>query len=480
MSELRPKTPIEEQPSQPSALPPSPPKPNKFYLILPWLLVVALLAVGAWLLRHPAQMAVQNPTTSAASKPTWQPPKSEPVDNKKIGDSPNAAVASYHNAVAVAAQSVVNIYTTQKIEEHPYLNDPMMRRYFEYHGIPNGESDNTNLGSGVIVSADGYIVTNSHVISKADNIVVMLNDGRKAAAKLIGNDPESDLAVIKVELTGLKPLGFKQAPNQVGDVVLAIGNPFGVGQTVTQGIISATGRTGLGINTVEDFIQTDAAINPGNSGGALVDAYGQLIGINTAIFSRSGGSMGIGFAIPTEIVKLVMNGIIKDGKVRRGWLGIELQSITKDPTLLGDNKAGVEVMNVLPQGPAANAGLQRGDIILTMDDKPVNDANTLIQLVARKSPNSVVRLQVKRNDQQNEVNNTLGERQPQATLQQADEMMPEGLLPPQQQGQGQRDDLANNDPHTYPYSHPNNQPNSLPKNGAQIPLELLELFKQQR
>ena len=399
----------------PPVLPPTYRKPNKFTLILPWILLLLVLLAGLWMMTKP-QLPWQKNQAVVASQPSWQPPKSEPVDTKKLGDNPNAAVASYHNAVAVAAQSVVNIYTTQKIEEHPYMNDPMMRRYFEYHGIPNGESDNTNLGSGVIISQDGYIVTNSHVISKADNIIVMLNDGRKATAKVIGNDVESDLAVIKVDLTGLKPLGFREQSTQVGDVVLAIGNPFGVGQTVTQGIISATGRTDLGINTVEDFIQTDAAINPGNSGGALVDAYGQLVGINTAIFSRSGGSMGIGFAIPTEIVKLVMNGIIKDGKVHRGWLGIELQSSMKDPTKLSDDTQGVEVMNVMPNGPAAKAGLQKGDIITAMDNKPVNDANTLIQMVARKAPNSVVNLQVMRNKAQSSVNVTLGERQPQEAL----------------------------------------------------------------
>ena len=399
----------------PPVLPPTYRKPNKFTLILPWILLLLVLLAGLWMMTKP-QLPWQKNQAVVASQPGWQPPKSEPVDTKKLGDNPNAAVASYHNAVAVAAQSVVNIYTTQKIEEHPYMNDPMMRRYFEYHGIPNGESDNTNLGSGVIISQDGYIVTNSHVISKADNIIVMLNDGRKATAKVIGSDVESDLAVIKVDLTGLKPLGFREQSTQVGDVVLAIGNPFGVGQTVTQGIISATGRTGLGINTVEDFIQTDAAINPGNSGGALVDAYGQLVGINTAIFSRSGGSMGIGFAIPTEIVKLVMNGIIKDGKVHRGWLGIELQSSMKDPTKLGDDTQGVEVMNVMRDGPAAKAGLQKGDIITAMDNKPVNDANTLIQMVARKAPNSVVNLQVMRNKAPSSVNVTLGERQPQEAL----------------------------------------------------------------
>ena len=435
----------------PPVLPPTYRKPSKFTLILPWILLLLVLLAGLWMMTKP-QLPWQKNQAAVASQPSWQPPKSEPVDTKKLGDNPNAAVASYHNAVAVAAQSVVNIYTTQKIEEHPYMNDPMMRRYFEYHGIPNGESDNTNLGSGVIISQDGYIVTNSHVISKADNIIVMLNDGRKATAKVIGNDVESDLAVIKVDLTGLKPLGFREQSTQVGDVVLAIGNPFGVGQTVTQGIISATGRTGLGINTVEDFIQTDAAINPGNSGGALVDAYGQLVGINTAIFSRSGGSMGIGFAIPTEIVKLVMNGIIKDGKVRRGWLGIELQSSMKDPTKLGDDTQGVEVMNVMPDGPAAKAGLQKGDIITAMDNKPVDDANTLIQMVARKAPNSVVNLQVMRNKAQSSVNVTLGERQPQEALTEL----------PTSQNFDQNNDSAN-------------------QNGASneddIPAELMELLK---
>ena len=435
----------------PPVLPPTYRKPNKFTLILPWILLLLVLLAGLWMMTKP-QLPWQKNQAVVASQPGWQPPKSEPVDTKKLGDNPNAAVASYHNAVAVAAQSVVNIYTTQKIEEHPYMNDPMMRRYFEYHGIPNGESDNTNLGSGVIISQDGYIVTNSHVISKADNIIVMLNDGRKATAKVIGNDVESDLAVIKVDLTGLKPLGFREQSTQVGDVVLAIGNPFGVGQTVTQGIISATGRTGLGINTVEDFIQTDAAINPGNSGGALVDAYGQLVGINTAIFSRSGGSMGIGFAIPTEIVKLVMNGIIKDGKVHRGWLGIELQSSMKDPTKLSDDTQGVEVMNVMRDGPAAKAGLQKGDIITAMDNKPVDDANTLIQMVARKAPNSVVNLQVMRNKAPSSVNVTLGERQPQEALTEL----------PTSQNFDQNNDSAN-------------------QNGASneddIPAELMELLK---
>lgn len=426
-------------------------RPNKFLLLLPWLLLGILLLVGFWLLTN-GKMTFNptRPTISSAAKTEWQPPKPNPVPTETLKNQRD--VISYHDAVSVAAQSVVNIYTTQKVEDHPYMNDPALRRFFEQHGgVPQMEEDNTSLGSGVIVSQDGYIVTNAHVTAKADNIVVMLSDGRKAAAKLVGADPESDLAVIKVALTGLKPLGFKQEASQVGDVVLAIGNPFGVGQTVTQGIISATGRSGLGINTVEDFIQTDAAINPGNSGGALVDAYGQLVGINTAIFSRSGGSMGIGFAIPTNIIEYVMMSLIKEGKVRRGWLGIELQSREKDPTNL-EATTGIEVMNVLPDSPATKAGLQKGDIILAMDGQSVNDANALIQMVARKAPNTIIKLHIKRGATESDVNVTLDERQPQETLQQ----LQESQTIPQ-------------------YNLPRRQDGSLDE--GQIPPELLELFK---
>ena len=252
-------------------------------------------------------------------------------------------------------------------------------------------------------------MTNAHVLEKADEITVAFNDGRKSRAKLIGTDPDSDLAVIKVDMTDLTPLGFRKDPIRVGDVALAIGNPFGVGQTVTQGIISATGRTGLGVNKFEDFIQTDAAINPGNSGGALVDAYGELIGINTAIYSRSGGSMGIGFAIPTAIVEQVMNAIIKDGKVSRGWLGIEIQSQLRDPTQL-ETSTGVEVFNVVPKSPAAKSGLRIGDIILSIDGIEMTDANTLIQYVARKAPNTTLNAQVLRQGKNKQVKILLEER----------------------------------------------------------------------
>lgn len=391
-------------------------KTNRFLLFLPWVLLLLLITAGFWLVSN-GKIAFTQPQKAieTTQQTTWQPPKPEPIISDKT-DEKSDFVGSYHQAVATASQSVVNIYTTQNVE-NPYMNDPVLRRFYEFHGMAPKDSEATNLGSGVIVSHDGYIVTNAHVIAKADNIVVMLNDGSKASAKLIGSDPESDLAVIKVDLVGLKPLGFKQEANQVGDVVLAIGNPFGVGQTVTQGIISATGRTGLGINTVEDFIQTDAAINPGNSGGALVDAYGQLVGINTAIFSRSGGSMGIGFAIPTAIVEHVMNSIIKDGKVRRGWLGIEMQGRAKDPTNLQDD-TGVNVVYVMKDSPAGKAGIQQGDIIIALDNQPISDANALIQKVARKSPDSQITLTIKRDDKEQNVLVTLGERESQNTLQQ--------------------------------------------------------------
>lgn len=384
-------------------------KSNKFLLFLPWVLLLLLITACYWLVSNGKIVFNQPKTVATTQQTTWQPPKPEPV----IQNKNNSAdfVSSYHQAVATASQSVVNIYTTQNVE-NPYMNDPVLRRFYEFHGMAPKDSEATNLGSGVIVSQDGYIVTNAHVIAKANNIVVMLHDGSKASAKLIGSDPESDLAVIKVDMVGLKPLGFKQEANQVGDVVLAIGNPFGVGQTVTQGIISATGRTGLGINTVEDFIQTDAAINPGNSGGALVDAYGQLVGINTAIFSRSGGSMGIGFAIPTAIVEHVMNSIIKDGKVRRGWLGIEMQGRDKNPTNLQDD-TGVNVVFVMKGSPADKAGMEQGDIIIAMDNEPISDANALIQKIARKSPDSQITLTVKRDNKEQNIVVTLAEREPQ-------------------------------------------------------------------
>ncbi|MGM8884310.1 S1C family serine protease [Psychrobacter sp. 1U2] len=375
---------------------------------LPWALLLIVIAAFVWLF-----MSMKTP-----SKATWEPPRTTPTEQEAsapVADTP-APISSYHNAVARASQSVVNIYTTQAMAEHPYIDDPVLRRFFENHGDQQQGPGPTNLGSGVIVSEDGYIVTNAHVVEKADEITVAFSDGRKSRAKVIGTDPDSDLAVIRVDMTGLTPLGFREEPIRVGDLALAIGNPFGVGQTVTQGIISATGRTGLGVNKFEDFIQTDAAINPGNSGGALVDARGELVGINTVIFSRSGGSMGIGFAIPTALVEQVMNALIKDGRVSRGWLGIEIQSQLRDPTQL-ETSTGVEVLNVVPQGPAALSGLETGDIILTIDGVEMTDANTLIQYVARKPPNTVLNTQILRNGKNASIDVTLAERPTQEAVQ---------------------------------------------------------------
>ncbi|WP_201551783.1 S1C family serine protease [Psychrobacter fjordensis] len=369
---------------------------NKTSLLkwLPWVLLLLVLAAFIWLFT----------SMKSTSEAKWEPPRTSAADqqaSEPVADTP-APISSYHNAVARASQSVVNIYTTQTVAEHPYMDDPVLRRFFEYHGGQSAEQGNTNLGSGVIVSEDGYIVTNAHVVEKADEITVAFNDGRKSRARVVGTDPDSDLAVIKVDMTGLTPLGFREDPIRVGDLALAIGNPFGVGQTVTQGIISATGRTGLGVNKFEDFIQTDAAINPGNSGGALVDARGELVGINTVIFSQSGGSLGIGFAIPTSIVEQVMNALIKDGKVSRGWLGIEIQSQLRDPTQL-ETSTGVEVLNVIDKSPAAKSGLRVGDIILTIDGIEMTDANTLIQYVARKSPDTQLDAQILRNGNNKQV-----------------------------------------------------------------------------
>lgn len=353
--------------------------------ILPWLLFFVLAACFWWFVnQHGAR---QEPITPQNVAPVVvaAPEPAEPV-------LVAAPVLSYHDAVEHAARSVVNIYTTQKIN-HPYADDPAFTEILRQYGldVPKGE---TSLGSGVIVAADGYVLTNAHVIDKADEIVVALNDGRKAVASVVGVDVESDLAVIKVDLPDLLPIEFKKTAPRVGDVVLAIGNPFGVGQTVTQGIVSATGRSGLGASVFEDFIQTDAAINPGNSGGALVDGEGNLIGINTMIYSRSGGSMGLGFAIPNTIAQKVLSDIIQTGSVQRGWLGIEIGQTPENP-VSSEQQSGVIVARVMANGPAAGL-LMAGDVIVAIDGEAVNDAGALIRQVGAKSPNTPLELTVDR------------------------------------------------------------------------------------
>ncbi len=371
---------------------------------LPWvLLIIVIISFVTWQKLHQPKAPI------AADGVKMPAEKVEPL----VDTSRSGGVVSYSAAVKVAAPAVVNIFTTQKVKQidHPLLSDPAFREFFG-NQLPDQFSQGPNensLGSGVIVRPDGYILTNNHVIAQADQIVVALHDGRRAVAKVIGTDPDTDLAVIKIELDQLPVLPFKLSGNEVGDVVLAIGNPFGVGQTVTQGIISATGRSDLGINTYEDFIQTDAAINPGNSGGALIDVSGNLIGVNTAIFSQSGGSLGIGFSIPAKICQQIMNAILKDGRVIRGWLGISLvQPMQED--ILKPRETGVLVKDVLKAGPAALAGLKVGDKIVKVNDVDINSASHLINYIALQAPNSTVNISVIRDDKLVSVAVVVGER----------------------------------------------------------------------
>ena len=376
---------------------------------LPWvLLVVVIFSFLAWQKSH------QPKPTVAADGVKMPAEKVEPlIDTTRTG-----GVVSYSAAVKVAAPAVVNIFTTQKVKQmnHPLLNDPVFREFFGNQAPQQPQNENS-LGSGVIVRADGYILTNNHVIAQAEHIVVALHDGRRAEAKVIGTDPDTDLAVIKIELDKLPVLPFKLSGNEVGDVVLAIGNPFGVGQTVTQGIISATGRSDLGINTYEDFIQTDAAINPGNSGGALIDVAGNLIGVNTAIFSQSGGSLGIGFAIPAKICQQVLNSILKDGRVVRGWLGISLIPNTMDEDALAAKPVGVVVADVLRDGPADAAGVKRGDKIIQVNNEQITSASHLINYVALQAPQSVIDVVIERDGKQQSMQVKVGERKTQQNAQ---------------------------------------------------------------
>lgn len=358
----------------------------------------------------------------ATLRPEWLPSRSVfpgaggPVTVQAVTYGPSGAVRpnSYNEAVRKATPSVVNIFTSKEVRtpRHPLLNDPLFKRFFgEQFGDQSERS--SSLGSGVIVSSAGYILTNSHVVEAADEIEVLLADGRKLLAKQVGSDAESDLAVLRVESEQLPAITFGSSEAlQVGDIVLAIGNPFGVGQTVTSGIVSALGRNQLGINTFENFIQTDAAINPGNSGGALVDASGNLIGINTAIYSRSGGSMGIGFAIPVATARQVMESIIKTGSMTRGWIGVEVQEIT--PALAESFKLkdtrGAIIAGVLKDGPADKAGIKPGDVLLGIEDKTVNDPQTMLTLVAGLQPGSTARLKLRRGQGEVEVKLVVGKR----------------------------------------------------------------------
>jgi Do/DeqQ family serine protease len=312
--------------------------------------------------------------------------------------SPTVSAGSLSFAAKKASPAVVSINTSQKagLERN---KDPWFRYFFG----DQDDSAQTGLGSGVIVSPQGYILTNNHVVETADEILVMLNDGRQTQAKVIGTDPETDLAVLKVNLDKLPVMVMNNSEQvQVGDIVLAIGNPFGVGQTVTSGIISALGRNQLGINTFENFIQTDAAINPGNSGGALVDVQGNLLGINTAIYSKSGGSMGIGFAIPVSIAKQVLEGIVKDGLVTRGWIGVEPTELTPElaQTFNVKRQEGVIITGVLQTGPAFKAGIRPGDMLLAVNDHNVQNVVELLAQVSMLKPGVDAQLKILRKEQE--------------------------------------------------------------------------------
>ena len=311
------------------------------------------------------------------------------------------AGSGYSAAAKRATPAVVSITASKAPARNTNANDPWFQFFFGDRSRQMPQDTQIGLGSGVIVSDGGYLLTNNHVIEGADDIEVMLTDGRQAKAHLVGTDPDTDLAVLKVALERLPVISVGDSEQlQVGDVVLAIGNPFGVGQTVTSGIVSALGRNQLGINTFENFIQTDAAINPGNSGGALVDASGNLLGINTAIYSRSGGSMGIGFAIPVSTAMQVMQGLIQDGHVVRGWIGVEPRDLTPEiaQTLNLPIKQGVLITGVLHSGPASAAGLRPGDVVVRIAGAPVNNTPQLLRAVAALRPQAHAVVSVQRGD----------------------------------------------------------------------------------
>jgi serine protease DegQ len=322
------------------------------------------------------------------------------------------APSGYSAAARTAAPAVVSIAASKAMSRHPHGADPWFRFFF---GDRNQQQQQpqVGLGSGVIVSADGYLLTNNHVIEGAADIEVQLADGRQARAKVVGTDPETDVAVLKIALDKLPVVRVGKVQElQVGDVVLAIGNPFNVGQTVTSGIVSALGRNQLGINTFENFIQTDAAINPGNSGGALVDVNGNLVGINTAIFSRTGGSLGIGFAIPADTAHQVMDGLIREGRVTRGWIGVEPRDLTPE---FAENfklpvRQGVLITGVLQDGPASKGGMRPGDVVVRIGEQRVNNTAQLLNVVAALKPKSDAVIGVQRGDKALDLKVRVGQR----------------------------------------------------------------------
>jgi Do/DeqQ family serine protease len=364
-----------------------------------WLLFAqtVTVALGLWLVVATLRPHWLPSAPLAPPAPAF-PPVAAPAA-LPVPMAPSAAAGSYSHAAKRAAPAVVSIVASKEPRSRAQAQDPWSR----FFGNGRGTSQpRVGLGSGVIVSADGYLLTNNHVVEGADDIEVQLADGRQATARLVGTDPETDLALLQIKLDTLPviALGDMRAL-QVGDVVLAIGNPFNVGQTVTSGIVSALGRNRLGLSTFENFIQTDAAINPGNSGGALVDAEGRLVGINTAIYSRSGGSMGIGFAIPVDSARLVMDALLRDGQVTRGWIGVEPRDLTPElaASLRLSVKQGVLITGVLHDGPASRGGMRPGDVVVAIAGAEVTDTAQLLAAVAALKPHSEASVAVQRGDQ---------------------------------------------------------------------------------
>jgi serine protease DegQ len=354
--------------------------------------------------------------------PEWLPSRAvtvvqAPTPAGTTGPLPTAVRAgSFHEAVQRAAPSVVNISTSKEIRSprHPLLNDPLFRQFFGSQ-LPDDAATQRafNLGSGVVVSAGGYVLTNHHVVDGADEIEVALHDGRKLLARIVGTDPDTDLAVLRVSADNLPAISFGSSEAlRVGDVVLAIGNPFTLGHTVTSGIVSALGRSGLGMTTFENFIQTDAAINPGNSGGALIDAGGNLVGINTLIISQTGGSGGIGFAIPVSTAKMVLEQIIKTGVVTRGWIGVELRDVTPldAASLQLGAQRGALIAVVQRGGPADKAGVRPGDVAVEVQGKPVADATAMLNVIAALPPGEPAKMKLKRQGQEVEATLNVGRR----------------------------------------------------------------------
>ena len=402
---------------------------HRLWLIFAQAVTLSVAGLFAFHTLQPLWFVASDLPGNKAGTGTHSPSESRASTAPTTSRSPGAGSAAfiedehhrggYRHAAQQAMPSVVHIYTSQQVRapRNPLLDDPFFRHFFgDRDEMETRTQRRQGLGSGVIVSSDGYILTNNHVIANADEIEVSTQDGHKYKARIVGGDPDSDLAVVRID-----PVDGSQLPSvvfapaeslHIGDVVLAIGNPFGVGQTVTHGIVSALGRSHLGINTFENFIQTDAAINPGNSGGALVDARGHLVGINTAIYSQSGGSMGIGFAIPVSLAKTIMEQIIQTGTVTRGWIGVEVQEITPD---LADsfqlpNASGALIAGVMRGGPAAQAGIRPGDVLVAIAGHPVSDPQAMLSRIAEQTPGQPALIQLRRNGQLYELEVRVGKR----------------------------------------------------------------------